>query len=126
TVRLSRARFKAGDISEAELKKIELESLKYRNAEIDADLELDLAWHKLAALLGYGSPAALPSVAADQPPERAPLSLSDLTARALAARPDLRAVRSGRAKAAAELRAARREALPDPQVGVAYTHDNFT
>ncbi len=126
TVRLSRARFKAGDISEAELKKIELESLKYQNGEIDAQMELDLAWHKLAALLGFGSPAALPSVAAEKPPERAPLSLSDLTARALNERPDLRAVRMSQRKAQADLTAARREALPEPALGVAYTHDDFT
>src|SRR5262249_45296161 len=126
TVRLSRARFKAGDISEAELKKIELESLKYQNGEIDAQMELDLAWHKLAALLGFGSPAALPSVAAEKPPERAPLSLSDLTARALNERPDLRAVRMSQRKAQADLSAARREALPEPALGVAYTHDDFT
>src|SRR5262249_18375040 len=89
TIRLSRARFKAGDISENELRKIELEGLKYQNAEVDANLELDLSRHKLAALLGYGSPAALPSVAADRPPERAPLSLSSLVERAMRERPDL-------------------------------------
>jgi cobalt-zinc-cadmium efflux system outer membrane protein len=129
TVRLSRARFRAGDISENELRKIELEGLKYENAEIDADLELDLARHKLAALLGFGSPAALPSVAADRPPERAPLyslSLQPLVERALKQRPDIRAIRQGRAKAEASLKAAHREAYPDPQLGVAYTHDSFT
>src|SRR5262245_51425871 len=39
TIRLSRARFKAGDISENELRKIELEGLKYSNAEVDQNLE---------------------------------------------------------------------------------------
>ena len=126
TIRLSRARFKAGDISENELRKIELEGLKYQNAEIDEDLELDLARHKLAALLGYGSPAALPSVAADRPPERAPLFLAPLVERAMRERPDLRAIRTARLKADAELRAAHRDPWPDPSLGVAYTHDNFT
>jgi cobalt-zinc-cadmium efflux system outer membrane protein len=125
TVRLSTARFRAGDISENELRKIELESLKYRNAEIDADLELRLARNKFAALLGFGPYAALPSVAAEGPPERAPLLPPALVERALRERPDLRAARAGRQKAEASLRAARREALPDPQVGVAYTHDDF-
>jgi cobalt-zinc-cadmium efflux system outer membrane protein len=126
TIRLSRARFKAGDISENELRKIELEGLKYQNAEIDEDMELELARYKFAALLGQGSPAALPSVAADRPPERAPLSLSPLVERALRERPDLRALRTARLKADAELRAAHRDPWPDPSLGVAYTHDNFT
>src|SRR5664279_2828271 len=39
TVRLSQARFRAGEISEAEFRKIELEGLKYQNAVID-DLSL--------------------------------------------------------------------------------------
>jgi outer membrane protein, heavy metal efflux system len=126
TIRLSRARFKAGDISENELRKIELEGLKYQNAEIDEDMQLELARHKLAALLGQGSPAALPSVAADRSPERAPLSLSPLVERALRERPDLRAVRTARLKADADLRAAHRDPWPDPSLGIAYTHDNFT
>src|SRR5262249_22812061 len=69
---------------------------------------------------------ALPSVAADRPPERAPLSLSPLVESALRERPDLRAVRTARLKADAELRAANRDPWPDPSLGVAYTHDNFT
>ena len=48
TVRVSRARFRAGDISEAELRRVELEGLRYTNAVIDADIELDLAREKLA------------------------------------------------------------------------------
>src|SRR5581483_7084111 len=42
TVRLSRSRFAAGDISEAELKKVELEGMRYHNVELDAEMELDL------------------------------------------------------------------------------------
>src|SRR5262249_4884172 len=43
TVRLSRARFSAGEISEAEFRKIELEGLKYQTDVIAADTEYDLA-----------------------------------------------------------------------------------
>ena len=61
TIRLSRARFTAGDISEAELRKIELEGLRYQNDVIDADMELDVARQKLAALLGLASAPTLPA-----------------------------------------------------------------
>ena len=60
TIRLSRSRFKAGEISEAEFRKIELEGLKYQNAVIDAELERDLARQSLAALLGLPSGNELP------------------------------------------------------------------
>ena len=55
TIKLSQARFKAGDISEAELRKIELEGLRYQNAVIDAEMQLDVARGRLAALLGLPS-----------------------------------------------------------------------
>ena len=39
TIKISQARFKAGDISEADLRKIELEGLRYQNAVIDAETQ---------------------------------------------------------------------------------------
>jgi outer membrane protein TolC len=47
TVRISRSRFAAGDIAENELRKIELESLRYQTAVIDAESELDLGRQRL-------------------------------------------------------------------------------
>lgn len=125
TVRISQARFRAGDISEAELRKIELEALRYENAVIDADMELDLARSKLAALLGLSSGRALPSVDSTEPPSRPAFDAGALTARALERRPDLRAAGAARTLAEAEVVAARREALPDLNLGAAYTHSNF-
>jgi cobalt-zinc-cadmium efflux system outer membrane protein len=125
TIRISRARREAGDISEAELRKIELEGLRYRNAEIDGDMELDLARQKLAALLAL-APSAPIDPAAEPAAARAPLALPALTDRALAERPDLAAARAGRAAAEASLAQARREALPDISLGVGFTHSEFT
>src|SRR5437667_351870 len=82
-VRLSRARAAAGEISEAELHKIELEGMKYGNALIDADLDLTLARQRLAALMGLRSESELPgpAVATDAP--RAIPTLQPLMTRAL-------------------------------------------
>ena len=55
TIKISQARFKAGDISEADLRKIELEGLRYQNAVIDADMRARRRAGKLAALLGVAS-----------------------------------------------------------------------
>ncbi len=124
TIKLSQARFKAGDISEADLRKIELEGLRYQNAVIDAEMQLDVARSRLAALLGGELPPALaaPADAAARPG----FDLARLTARALERRPDLRAAGAARIQADAQVASAERDALPDITVGAAYTHSAFT
>jgi cobalt-zinc-cadmium efflux system outer membrane protein len=124
TVRISQSRFKAGDISEAELRKIELEGLRYQNAVIDADMELDLTRQRLAALMGLGSAATLPAEL--QPWDlRQKFDLPALTTTAMEQRPDVRAARLSRGVGEALLSAARREAYPDISVGANYTHSAF-
>ncbi|HEY2903978.1 MAG TPA: TolC family protein [Polyangia bacterium] len=125
TIRISQARFKAGDISEAELRKIELEGLKYQNDVIDADSELDLARGKLAALLSLRSARELPGDGLKEADQRVTFDLATLTAQALDKRPDLRAAGAARTVAEAEISAARREALPDITLGASYTHSDF-
>jgi cobalt-zinc-cadmium efflux system outer membrane protein len=123
TVRLSRSRFAAGEISEAELSKIELEGLKYENAVIDAEQEYDLARQKLAALMGIGT--ELPFYVAFPVPRDTSVSLPALTTEAMAHRPDLLAAKADQRFAGASLTSARREAFPDISLGVGYTHSGF-
>jgi len=123
TVRLSRARRAAGEISESELGKIELEGLKYENDLIDAEQEYDLARQRLAALLGIGT--QLPYDAVFPVPQSAPPSISKLSDEALARRPDLLAARAAGRFADASLSSEKREALPDISLGVSYTHSEF-
>jgi cobalt-zinc-cadmium efflux system outer membrane protein len=126
TVRLSQSRFRAGDISEAELRKVELEGLRYKNAVIDADLELDLARQNLAALLGYSSAAELPAITVRMPETRQSYDLEALVALAFARRPDVKATAAARGLAEAQLAAAKREIFPDVVLGANYTHSDFT
>lgn len=123
TVRLSRARFSAGEISDAELRKIELEGLKYENDVIDAGLEFELAKEKLAALIGIGTD--LPYSAAFPLPRDFVVSIPALTSDAFQRRPDLLATRAAARVAEATLGSARREAYPDISLGVAYSHSAF-
>jgi len=125
TVRLSRARFSAGEISEAEFRKIELEGLKYQTDVVAADMEYDLGRQRLAALLGLGSAAELPDALADEPEPSGVPPLPALIAKALEGRPDVRAVERSRALAEATLGSARREALPDIALSASYTHSEF-
>jgi cobalt-zinc-cadmium efflux system outer membrane protein len=126
TVKLSQSRFRAGDISEAELRKIELEGLRYQNDVIDAETQLDVARGRLAALLGLSSPRELPAEGLAEPERRPVGDPGQLIARALAQRPDLRAAGAARTLADAAVEAAKRDALPDISLGAAYTHSNFT
>ena len=126
TFRLSQARFKAGDISEADLRKVELEGLRYQNDVVEADMELDLARQKLAALLGASSPGDLGMGLLVAPDTRPTFDVKGLIAQALERRPDLRAAQAGRGQGEAALGAARREVYPDISLGAGYTHSNFT
>ncbi len=125
TIRLSRSRFHAGEISESELRKIELEGLKYQRAVIDGELEYALARQKLAALLALRSASELPEIMlADEVP-RLHRSAEELTRDALEHRPDVRAILQQKRWAQASLDAARREAYPDVTLGFSYTHSSF-
>lgn len=126
TVRVSRGRFRAGDISEAELRRVELEGLRYTNAVIDADLQLDLAREKLARLMGLASGAQLPVQVLDLVDTRRAYSVPSLISLAMEHRPDVRAAGAARLTAEAQLDSAKREVYPDISLGAAYTHSAFT
>jgi cobalt-zinc-cadmium efflux system outer membrane protein len=125
TVRLSQSRFRAGDISEAELRKIELEGLRYQNAVVDAEMEWEVSRQKLAALMGVPSARELPGRVQDAE-TRPTFDGARLAADALERRPDLRAAGAARVVTEAEVAAARREAYPDFEVGASYNHSGFT
>lgn len=126
TVRISRSRFAAGDISQNELRKIELESLRYKTAAIDADSEYELARQKLSVLMGLSSAEALPQSVVYPPGRSAAEGVAVLLERAAQQRPDFLAARQSRLAAAATLASAKREALPDISLSLSYTHSEFT
>ncbi|HKQ70442.1 MAG TPA: TolC family protein, partial [Polyangiaceae bacterium] len=126
TIRLSRARFSAGEISEAESRKVLLEGLKYQIHEVEAEAEYDVARQRLAALLGLGSESELAEQLSDDGAWNLDAPVPTLVSRALEHRPDVRAVERARAYAVALLGAAKREAYPDISVGLSYTHSDFT
>jgi cobalt-zinc-cadmium efflux system outer membrane protein len=125
TVRISQSRFRAGDISEADLRKIELEGTRYQNAVVDAETEWELARGRLATLMGVPSARELPERVHD-PDGRPAFDRGQLVANALEHRPDLQAAGAARKLAEAEISAARREVYPDVEVGASYTHSGFT
>ena len=105
TVVLTQKRYQAGDISETELRKIELEQLKYVNNAISAGAELAVARADLAALMAYGSADALPASLVEMAPRGDAPSLAEALQQADAQRPDLQAARLGEQRAMLALRA---------------------
>ncbi len=120
-VELNRVRYSSGAISEADLAKVETETLEAQ-ADVDrARLALTQAKVMVAFLLGVRGPVPPFDVdlglLADQGPRGAEaLTLDGLTHKALAQRPDLKAAAAQRARADASLDVARRAVLPDVQL----------
>lgn len=125
TVRISRARFMGGDISEADYRKVELEGLRYQSNEIDATMQLDLMRQKLAGLLGFASVAELPGEPVATEARRMALDPGTLIERALHDRPDVQAALTQKTVSQAALSQARREALPDLTLSLSYLHSEF-
>ncbi|MBI3786510.1 MAG: TolC family protein [Deltaproteobacteria bacterium] len=122
TVSLSQRRFKSGDLAEAELRKIELEQLKYFSDTEEARQALAHSRQLLGRLTGSPVPLAPDSPLAVSDVE---LPDGDIVDVALQNRPDLAALQKARDQADLALNLARRERLPDISVGVDYTHSQF-
>jgi outer membrane protein, heavy metal efflux system len=126
TIRLTKVRRDAGEISDTDFKKIELEGMRLQAAAMDESVQLEEAKSKLGGLLGLPASAAAQLKVDESPPPRTPMTAAALVRRAFDSRPDVRALKASHAYADATLTQARREALPDISLGVAYTHSGFT
>jgi outer membrane protein, heavy metal efflux system len=124
TVRVTSARARAGDVSPAEADKVALEQRGFEQEVDAAALDRREAAAALLPLLGVAAPDVEPvgTLAATE----APSAADELTADALARRPDLRAAERERAAAEAALRLARAQPWPNVTVGLSYTHSEFT
>ena len=119
---LNRLMLQQGEISRANLLKIELQMLQFQTDLDDATLALKTAKATLRALVG---PSSLPKdfeVVGELRAVPLEKSLSELQELALSNRPDLRSAETGREKAFADLRLARANRWPNPTVGTSFLH----
>lgn len=121
-VDLNERRFRSGDLSEAELRKIELESLKYLSETEGARRSLAESTARLGRLVGAGRAV---TAAGELAAAEVPLDRAEIRQTAMRRRPDLAALERERDRAELELRLARRERLPDVTVGADYTSSQF-
>ena len=123
TVRVSRERADAGEISAAEFDKIALEQRGFEHEVADAEVERRQAVAELLPLLGLDVADLVPVGELRLPAART--DTDTLVSEALRRRPDLTAAERKAEAAEAALRLARAERWPNVTVGVQYTHDEF-
>jgi cobalt-zinc-cadmium efflux system outer membrane protein len=121
-VELNERRFRSGDISEVEFRKIELENLKRLTEAEEARRSLAGRRQLLGRLIGSGQ--AVQATGKLSAPD---VEVDDAQALNLAMenRPDLLALQRTRDQAEIALTLARRERYPDVTVGLDYTHSQF-
>ena len=122
TVDISEQRYKAGDISEGDFLKIELQLLQFQTDVSSARVAKVQALGSLRQLIGY---AALPrdfDVTGDLTFQPLSASLEDLEAAALRERPDLRAAQQGITAARSQVALAKANGTQDLTLTTNYSH----
>jgi outer membrane protein, heavy metal efflux system len=102
-VRVNTERVRTGDLAPVELSRSRLASLQFQNDVRVQESKLVVAQNRLKGLLGRGDSRPI-EVASDLRRDAEPVDLDAIRERALAARPDLRALRAEQARTAADLR----------------------
>lgn len=124
--RVTAARLAGGDISGYASRRIGLEAARYATLRAEAELQRRTARLALAALLGMNADSGLMlelrfDDALETPP--AELPLDSLSALALRARQEIRAIRAEAEASAADARARRREVFPGPVAGLGFKNE---
>jgi cobalt-zinc-cadmium efflux system outer membrane protein len=122
TVRISEERYKAGDISEGDLLKIQIQLLQFQTDVAGAEVSKVQALANLRQLLGFDAIAADYEVAGELSYQPLAVNLDDLRLRALKARPDLLAALQGVRAAQSQIALAKANGKVDLTAGLAYSH----
>lgn len=122
TVKISRERYRTGDISDDDFLKIKLQMLQFQTDVSQARLAKVQGLSDLRQMLGYDSVPADYDVAGSF--EYKPLhgNLEDLQAKALSTRPDLRAAQQGVTAAQSQFELAKAQGKHDVTGQIMYTH----
>ena len=122
TVNIGQLQYKAGQISEGDFLKIQLQLLQFQNDKSQAELSQVQALAALRQLVGYDSVTADYQVIGDLGYQPVTLGLPDLQAKALANRPDLRAAQQGVTAARSQYQLAQANGKRDLNSTFQYSH----
>ncbi|HKT24074.1 MAG TPA: TolC family protein [Terriglobales bacterium] len=122
TVNIGQLQYKAGQISEGDFLKIQLQLLQFQNDQSQAELSQVQALAALRQLVGYDSVTPDYQVIGDLEYQPVAVGLPDLQAKALANRPDLRAAQQGVTAARSQYQLAQANSKRDFNTGFQYSH----
>jgi outer membrane protein, heavy metal efflux system len=122
TVNIAQTQYKAGQISEGDLLKIQLQLLQFQNDKSQATLTRVQALATLRQLVGYDSVTPDYDVVGDLNYQPVTLGLADLQAKALASRPDLRAAQQSVTAARSQYQLAQANGKRDLGSTFQYSH----
>ncbi len=119
-VRVNRTRYEAGEIARVELMRSEVAALQFRNQLLQAELRVRQEAVLLQRVMGRPAPQPGFDIAGEIRREAVLDDAAALAAAALAARPDLAALRRGVQRADAEIRLQRALARPNVDLGISH------
>jgi outer membrane protein, heavy metal efflux system len=122
TVNISAERYRAGDISEGDYLKIQLQLLQFQTDVSSARVAKVQALGSLRQLVGYASLPHDYDCAGDLAYQPLTAALPDLQAKALIERPDLQAARKGVKAANSQISLARADAKVDVNASAGFSH----
>jgi outer membrane protein, heavy metal efflux system len=123
TLAVNRDRYKAGDIAQVDLDRLELQRQQFESDVVTADTNVRTAKIQLLALLNERTPVAQFDVAGPFDYREPLVSLDELHEDALAARPDLRAAIQSTDKAKTDYRLAVSNGSTDPTFSAWYSRN---
>jgi cobalt-zinc-cadmium efflux system outer membrane protein len=122
TVKISEDRYKAGDISEGDLLKIQLQLLQFQTDVSGAEVAKVQALASLRQLLGFDAVPAAYEVEGELAYQPLAVNPDDLRLRALKLRPDLLAAMEGVKAEQSQIALAKANGKVDLTAGMAYSH----
>jgi len=122
TVKISEDRYRAGDISEGDLLKIQLQLLQFQTDVASAEVSKVQALASLRQLLGFDAVAADYEVDGELAYQPLAVNLDDLRLRALKLRPDLLAALQSINAAKSQIALAKANGKVDLTAGLSYSH----
>jgi cobalt-zinc-cadmium efflux system outer membrane protein len=120
TVDLSKARLDAGDITQTDFERIDLQLAQFESDADNARLNLQQASAQLQLLFGVDRPDQTMDITGTLEPPALPLTMADAETKALAARPDYTAARQGLLVSQANAKFAIANGTADPTVAAEY------
>jgi cobalt-zinc-cadmium efflux system outer membrane protein len=120
TVELSRSRLQAGDITQTDFERIDLQQVQFESDADNARLALRQASAQLQLLFGVDRPAQDLDVVGTLDPPQVPLTMNEAEDKGLASRPDYLAARQSLTASEAEAKLAIAGGTTDPTLSTEY------